>query len=53
MKSALTKGPVFGSVEADSVVFQSYTGGIITSKECGISINYRVLILGYGEENGT
>jgi hypothetical protein len=32
-------------------VFQSYTGGIITSSSCGTTVDHAVAIVGYNETN--
>jgi xylem cysteine proteinase len=50
LKAALNKGPVSVAIEADQSVFQSYTGGIITSTSCGTNLDHGVLAVGY---NGT
>jgi len=41
------------AIEADTRYFQSYSSGIIDSPSCGTSLDHGVLIVGYGEENGT
>jgi len=46
------KGPVSVAIEADSFVFQFYTGGVITGLYCGQAVNHGVLAVGYGVENG-
>jgi cathepsin L len=40
------------TIEADQDVFQHYKSGIITSEECGTSLDHAVLAVGYGSENG-
>lgn len=52
LKAALNKGPVSVAIEADKAVFQQYTGGIISGKDCGTSLDHGVLAVGYGSENG-
>ena len=49
---AIAQSPVLVGVEADKMVFEAYTGGIITSKDCGTSINHMLLAVGYGTESG-
>ena len=53
LKDAVHKQPVSVAIQADSSVFQLYTGGVLTSDKCGTNLNHGVLIVGYGEENGT
>jgi C1A family cysteine protease len=52
-KAALQHGPVSVAIEADQSVFHQYTGGIISGKACGTSLDHGVLAVGYGSENGT
>lgn len=52
LKEAVSIGPVSVAIEADSRVFQHYTGGVLTSSECGTSLDHGVLVVGYGEEAG-
>ena len=54
LKEAVSKGPVSIAIEADTSVFQHYTGGVISSSLCGTSLDHGVLIVGYGtEDDGT
>jgi KDEL-tailed cysteine endopeptidase len=53
LKSAVAQQPVAVAMEADTRYFQSYSGGILDSPSCGTSLDHGVLIVGYGEENGT
>ena len=50
LKQAVSQGPVSVAVEADSMVFQLYTGGVIDSTACGTSLNHGVLAVGYGAD---
>jgi C1A family cysteine protease len=49
LKTALNKGPVSIAIEADKMVFQMYTSGILDSKKCGKKLDHGVLAVGYGE----
>jgi len=51
--AAVAKGPVSVAIEADTLVFQFYWGGIIKSSWCGINLDHGVLVVGYGTESGT
>jgi len=50
--AAVNQQPVSVAIEADQGVFQGYTGGII-SAGCGTQLDHGVLVVGYGNENGT
>jgi len=52
LREAVAGQPVSVAIEADSRVFQLYRSGIITSTECGTSLDHGVLTVGYGEDNG-
>ena len=52
LKEAVFNGPVSIAIEADTRVFQFYSGGVITSTSCGTNLDHGVLIVGYGEDNG-
>lgn len=52
LKGAVAKQPVAVAISADTRLFQSYSGGIITSTSCYTSLDHGVLIVGYGTENG-
>jgi cathepsin L len=51
LKQAVAKGPVSIAIEADTSVFQHYTGGVISSSLCGTNLDHGVLIVGYGTES--
>ena len=53
LKEAVSSNPVSVAIEADTRVFQLYTGGIITSEACGTNLDHGVLVVGYGEEDDT
>lgn len=52
LKQAVSRGPVSVAIEADTLVFQLYSGGIIDNIKCGTNLDHGVLVVGYGEENG-
>lgn len=52
LKNAVTISPVSVAIEADTFYFQSYSGGILDSPQCGTNLDHGVLIVGYGTENG-
>lgn len=52
LKEAVSIGPVSVAIEADTSVFQFYSGGVIDSVKCGNNLDHGVLIVGYGNENG-
>lgn len=47
---ATMHGPVAVAIQADSMVFMQYAGGIITDESCGSEVNHAVLVVGYGTE---
>ena len=47
LKEAVSIGPVSVAIEADSRVFQLYTGGVLTSSECGTNLDHGVLGAGW------
>ena len=51
LKGAVSQQPVAVAISADSRIFQSYSGGVITSTSCYTSLNHGVLVVGYGTEN--
>jgi len=53
LKEAVAIGPVSVAIEADTKTFQLYTGGVITSSDCGTNLDHGVLVAGYGTLDGT
>jgi len=52
LKAAVAKAPVSVTIEADTSVFQRYTGGVLNSSACGTSLDHAVAAVGYGTESG-
>ena len=52
LQEAVANQPVSIAIEADTRVFQFYSGGVITDTSCGTNLDHGVLIVGYGEEDG-
>jgi|TARA_B110000093_G_scaffold183404_2_gene234421 C1A family cysteine protease len=53
LAKAVNIGPVSVAIEADTRIFQLYTGGIITASSCGTDLDHGVLVVGYGSERDT
>ena len=52
LKIAVSRQPVSVAIEADTIIFDTYKSGIISSSSCGTNLDHGVLIIGYGSENG-
>jgi len=39
-------------LDAQSIYFQAYTGGVLDREACGTDINHPVIAVGWGVENG-
>jgi len=53
LEAAVAQGPVSVAIDAGSIIFQFYFGGVIKSSWCGTSLDHGVLIVGYGTDSGT
>ena len=51
LKTAIAAGPVSVAIEADTFVFQFYSGGILNSKACGTNLDHGVVAVGYGADS--
>ena len=52
LMAAVSKQPVVIAIEADTRYFQSYSGGVLDSPNCGTTLDHAVEIIGYGTDNG-
>jgi len=52
LKAAVARGPVSVAIEADTSIFQFYSGGVLENPDCGTNLDHGVLVVGYGEEDG-
>lgn len=52
LKAALADRPVSVAIEADRLVFQFYSTGVLNSEKCGTNLDHGVLAVGFGVENG-
>jgi C1A family cysteine protease len=48
LKVAIAAGPTSVAIEADTFVFQFYSGGILNSASCGTDLDHAVVAVGYG-----
>ena len=48
--AAVAKGPVSVALDATTLVFQFYTGGILNTPACGIELDHAVIVVGYGKD---
>jgi C1A family cysteine protease len=52
LKAAIAQGPTSVTIEADTTVFQMYSGGVLDSVKCGTDLDHAVTAVGYGSEAG-
>jgi len=50
LKAALVNGPTSVNIEADKLVFQMYSSGVLDSTNCGTRIDHAVLAVGWGTD---
>jgi len=48
LQEAVKHGPVSVAIEADKLVFQLYSGGIISGTACGTTLDHGVVVVGSG-----
>lgn len=48
LKAAVSNQPTVVAVDSTSRPFRFYKSGVLTTAECGTSINHSVLAIGYG-----
>merc|ERR1719491_603552 len=52
LMASIEAGPTSIAIEADKMVFQYYTSGVLNSDKCGTNLDHGVLAVGYGTESG-
>jgi len=53
LMAAIAQQPVSVTVEADTYVFQGYTGGILNSASCGTELDHAITAVGYGHDSAS
>ena len=51
MIQALKEQPILTAMASNSRIFGSYSSGIINENACGIELDHRVLLIGYGDDD--
>jgi cathepsin L len=52
LEAAVSQQPTSVQIQANSQVFQHYTGGVLSDDACGHRLDHSVLAVGYGVEGG-
>ena len=52
LMASIETAPTSVAIEADKLVFQFYTSGVLNSTKCGTNLDHGVLAVGYGTESG-
>lgn len=52
LEDSLKQEPIGLMLDAQSIYFQAYTGGILDRADCGTDVNHPVIAVGWGVENG-
>jgi len=53
MKTALAGRPIAVSIEADKMVFQTYSSGIFNASTCGTTLDHATNVVGWGTSGTT
>lgn len=51
LKAAVAHGPVSVAIQANQLVFQFYTGGVLSNPKCGNNLDHGVAAVGYGTDS--
>jgi len=49
VKTQLQKGPMTIAIDAGGADFQYYSSGVLTTAQCGLSLNHAVALVGYSD----
>jgi KDEL-tailed cysteine endopeptidase len=52
LKAAVARQPVSIAIQANTMAFQLYKGGVLADPACGHQLDHGVLIVGYGTDGG-
>jgi len=53
LKAAVAHGPVSVAIQANQLVFQFYTSGVLSNTKCGNNLDHGVAAVGYGTDSTT